>query len=78
MNRNELIRALIADRIRSDTYDLNGGHLPERYTLGESNGRWYVYYSERGEESGKKFFNNEHDACDHFYNLIKKDPLVRK
>ena len=76
MNRQELREALRSECIRDDAYDLNGGHLPEKYTLGEADGKWFVYYSERGLESGKQEFASETDACTYLLNKLKKDPTA--
>ena len=74
MNRQELRDALREERIRDDAYDLDGGHLPETYTLSEAHGKWFVYYSERGLEGGKKEFASETEACEYLLNKLKKDP----
>ena len=59
MNRECLRELLLAANIRDDAYDLNGGHLPETYTLSHEGTSWFVYYSERGLEFGKKRFSSE-------------------
>ncbi|HET6383904.1 MAG TPA: hypothetical protein VFJ58_10975 [Armatimonadota bacterium] len=77
MNRQELLDALRREHIRDDAYDLTGGHLSERYTFGEVRGRWYVYYSERGQETGRREFATEAGACEYFLNMLKADPTTR-
>jgi len=77
LNRQRLRELLHDEGIRDDSYDLEGGHLPERYTLGESNGRWFVYYSERGLETGKKEFGTEADACEYLLGKLRRDPTTR-
>lgn len=76
MNRQELKAALQAARIRDDAYDLNGGHLPEAYTLGGANANWFVYYSERGLETGRREFSTESEACQYLLNKLKGDPTA--
>jgi hypothetical protein len=76
LNRQELREALRRERIREDAYDLDGGHLLETYTLGEANDKWFVYYSERGLESGKKEFASETEACEYLLNKLKNDPTA--
>jgi hypothetical protein len=76
MNRQELRAVLREERIRDDAYDLKGGHLPETYSLGEANNIWFVYYSERGLESGKKEFVSETEACEYLLNKLKEDPTA--
>lgn len=78
MNKDELLQALQKEGIREDAYDLDGRHLSETYTLSESSDRWFVYYSERGLESGKKEFATQSAACEYFFNLLKNDPTTRK
>jgi len=77
MNRQELREALCKEGIRQDAYDLDGRHLSETYTLGEAYGRWFVYYSEHGLETGRREFNSEAEACEYFLQELKKDPTTR-
>ena len=77
MNKEGLLQALRKERIRDDAFDLHGGHLTETYTLSESCGQWFVYYSEKGLESGKKEFATESQACEYLLRLLKNDPTVR-
>ena len=77
MNRKELQEILKKEHVRDDVYDLNGGHLDETLTLGEAHGRWFVYYSERGLESGRKDFSAETEACEYLLNTLRDDPTAR-
>ena len=77
MNKEELLQALQNAAIREDAFDLNGGHLSETYTLSESYGRWFVYYSEKGVESGKKEFATQAQACEHLFKVLMNDPTTR-
>lgn len=72
MNKTELKQRLRQEKIRADAYNLNGGLPNEAYCLNENGNKWEIYYSERGNKSGLKIFDNENDACQHFYQLIKK------
>jgi len=78
MNKELLRELLIAEHIRDDAYDLGGGNLPEAYTLSEANGTWFVYYSERGLETGKRKFSGEDEACQYLLRILKNDPTTRK
>lgn len=69
MNRQELERILIDKKISSD-YSLNGGLPNEVFCLNENSGKWEVYYSERGNKSDLKVFDNESDACEYFLREI--------
>jgi hypothetical protein len=74
MNKKELRQVLHNEGIREEAFDLSGGHLPETLTLAEVYGRWLVYYSERGLESGKKEFATEAEACAYLLTLLRADP----
>ena len=76
MNKDDLLQALRKERIRDDAFDLGGGHRDETYTLAESYGRWFVYYSEKGLESSKREFATESQACEHLLSVLKNDPTV--
>ena len=72
LKKTELERKLITANIRPDMYSLNGGLPNEKFCLSEVNGRWEVYYSERGNKTGLKEFGNEDDACQYFYDMVYK------
>jgi hypothetical protein len=78
MNRTTLRDLLVTEDIREDAYDLDGGHLPEKYTLSQSNKTWFVYYSERGLETGKRAFSSEDEACEYLLESLRNDPTTRK
>ncbi len=77
MNRIELREILEKEHIRSDVYDLNGGHIDETLTMAEIYGRWFVYYNERGLESGKREFTTEAEACEYLLSTLRDDPTAR-
>ena len=77
MNRQELLETLGREGIRDDAYNLEGVSVDETLTLGEADGRWFVYYSERGMETGKKEFATETEACAYLLNILREDPTVR-
>jgi len=77
VNRQDLLEILREELIRDDAYDLEGGHVPEVYTLGEAHGRWFVYYSERGLETGRRDFASESEACQYLLEVLRKDPTTR-
>lgn len=72
LKKIELERKLITMKIRTDMYSLNGGLPNERFCLSEANEGWEVYYSERGNKTGLKEFDNEGDACEYFYDVVYK------
>lgn len=77
MNRYELERMLNREGFDPSSYDLEGGLLPERYTLFNQGGIWYVYYSERGLQTGKRSFATESEACGYLLDLMRDDPTTK-
>ena len=70
MKKNELERRLQYEKIPAQFYSLTGGLPNEALCLNNENGKWEVYYSERGVKTGLKTFETEDEACDYFYNDI--------
>ena len=70
MNKIQLQKRLISENIRQDMYSLKGGFPNEAYCLAEVNGKWEVYYSERGNKNGLKIFEDEKEACQYFYDWM--------
>ncbi|HOP11758.1 MAG TPA: hypothetical protein PK629_09745 [Oscillospiraceae bacterium] len=66
--KTELIKLAIPD----NSYSLKGGLPNEMYCISELDGKWLVYYSERGIKSALKIFNSEGEACNYFLLWIKK------
>jgi hypothetical protein len=77
MNRQELQSILRAEGIRSDAYDLEGGHLNECYVLANYDPIWSVYYSERGQEIDLRQFSSEEEACEYQLKLLRDDPTTK-
>jgi len=78
MNKQVLKEILQHEGFREDCYDLEGGLLPERLTLANEVGRWCVYYSERGLQSGKRYFATESDACEHLLSELRDEPSAKQ
>jgi len=72
MNLCELKRELDRLSIPKDAYSLRGGLPNESYCIGKKDGKWEVYYSERGRKSALQIFSGEHDACIHFLSMISR------
>lgn len=70
MDIKELESRLISETIRSDVYSLKGGLTNEAYCISQNNGIWEVYYSERGNKSGLRTFEEEEGACRYFYDSL--------
>ncbi len=77
MNKNELQTVLDQEGFRSDCYDLDGGLLPERLTLANEGDKWAVYYSERGQQTGKRYFATESEACEYFLEELRDEPSAK-
>jgi hypothetical protein len=39
-------------------------------------GRWVVYWAERGSRGSERFFDDEGDACEEMFRLLKDDGIV--
>lgn len=73
MNIYELEEKLKSANVPKDCYSIMKGGLPnEVLCLTAEHGNWIVYYSERGNRSGLTIFKSESDACNYFYNHLKK------
>jgi hypothetical protein len=70
MTLAELRNKLVSSKVPSDAYSLAGGLPNEAYCIEERDGKWHVYYSERGSRTGLKVFGTEQAACDHFFALL--------
>lgn len=77
MNKCELKKLLDSEWFRPDCYDLDGGLLPERLTLVNEGTRWAVYYSEHGQQTGKRYFANESEACHHLLDELRDEPSAK-
>ena len=77
MNKEELRKKLDLEGIRPDVYWLEGGLPSETFCLCEIEGKWQVYYSERGKKTGLREFETEGDACQYFYEEIISTKGVR-
>lgn len=78
MNRVDLEARLKEQKINPRSYSLNGGLPSETYVLSdEGNGKWSVYYSERGERSSERLFKSEADACEDLFRRLISDPLAK-
>jgi hypothetical protein len=64
MTKAELKTTLEQVGVYPEAYSLDGGFPSERYVISqEANGRWDVYYSERGQKTGLRSFDSESAAC---------------
>ena len=79
MTKIELKTKLEQAGVCVEAYSLDGGLPNERYVLShEANGRWVVYYSERGQKGSLRSFDLESAACQYFLEHILEDPTARR
>lgn len=77
MTKAELKRELETASVSPEAYSLDGGLPGECYVLSkEPQGKWDVYYSERGVKTGLRSFDSESEACDCLLKLLLDDPTV--
>jgi hypothetical protein len=67
MTLTELEAKLSAHGVRKDDYSLAGGLPTEALCIDRADGKWRVYYSERGSRSVLGTFDSEQEACDYFF-----------
>ncbi|WBW95945.1 hypothetical protein [Oceanirhabdus sp. W0125-5] len=72
MNTKELNKKLKILGIPSDAYSTVGGLPNEAYCIGNNEGKWEIYYSERGNKTGGKSFASEEEACEQFLSCMKR------
>lgn len=70
MKKIELKQRLIDENVPAQEYSLEGGLPNEACCLAQNEGKWEVYYSERGTKTSLKVFDKEEEACDYFYNWL--------
>jgi hypothetical protein len=70
MTTAELSRMLYDLGVPADLYRLDGSHFELAHVLGREDGRWIVFLSERGGESDRAVFEDEHDACVNIFGRI--------
>ena len=79
MNRIELQESLQRECIQDHCYSLEAKSFDpdEALCLRQENGEWFVYYSERGLQTGKKAFKSEADACLFMLESLRSDPTTK-
>ncbi|MCY0911381.1 hypothetical protein IV454_00835 [Massilia antarctica] len=71
-NRLKLIRALQAAGVRPSAYSVSGAE-DLALCLENVDGKWEVFYSEKGERNHIKQFSSESDACTYMYQELMAD-----
>ena len=77
MNKDELKRTLDAEGFNPSVYSLEGGLPNDRLCLSHEQGRWCVYYTERGERFDEQWFDSESDACQRLLSELRSLPAFQ-
>ena len=76
MTREEFLKAVGEEKIRSSAFDLDGDG-DECYVLSGNDKDWSVFYSERGSETQKRYFTSESTALNHLLAVLRNDPSTK-
>lgn len=76
MTINELKNKLDETGVSQDLYSIMIGGLPNERLCIVKEEIWQVYYSERGKKVGQRFFETEEEACEYFWEKIKRYSAV--
>lgn len=77
MNKEMLRKALIYEQFNPRAYSLKDEQKDEALCLRFENGKWFVFYSERGLQTGEMCFPDEESACDYFLKEMRSDPTTK-
>jgi hypothetical protein len=64
VNRQVLRELLASELVRPDAFSLTSTHGDECLCLEASVAGWAVFYAERGQRTGERYFETEDEACD--------------
>ena len=80
MNKIQLEAVLQEEGFKQNVYSLERPNFDpdEALCLRQEQGKWCIYYSERGIQTGKKYFSSEEEACKYFLENMRRDPTTRK
>lgn len=67
---SELSRILYDLNVPNDIYRLDGSHFELAHVLAREGSRWVVFLSERGGQSDRAEFDDEHDACMNLFGRV--------
>jgi hypothetical protein len=66
----ELSRVLYDLDVPADVYRLDGSHFELAHVLAHEGSKWVVFLSERGGQSDRAEFDDEHEACVNLFGRI--------
>lgn len=72
MNRLQLAKKLEEIGVPSRVYSLHGAS-DNKTCIEQRNGKWYVFFFERGQENVIKVFDTETEACEFMLFDLKKE-----
>ena len=77
MNKSELRDILIKENFKPSAYSLDQQLVDEALCLRCNDNGWFVFYSERGQQVGKEYFDDESSACVFFLEEMRSDPTTK-
>ena len=77
MNKQELGEILAKENFKPQVYSLVEENKDEALCLRFADGRWCVYYRERGKKSDIVCFDDENSACEYFLKEMRRDPTAK-
>ncbi|MEG1727092.1 MAG: hypothetical protein RR089_05005 [Acidaminococcaceae bacterium] len=83
MTIKELKKILIDEKINPNSYEIEGSDYLRGYDgfiiLKGDNGKWMLYYMERGEKNVLSTHNNQHEVCIAFLEVMARgDKQLKK
>ncbi|MBQ0753637.1 MAG: hypothetical protein KBT87_06300 [Gammaproteobacteria bacterium] len=78
MDKKDLREILIKENFKPSAYSLNDAIKDEALCLRKDDRGWYVFYSERGLQTAKQYFESESDACEFFVDEMRDDPTTKE
>ena len=77
MKKVDLRKSLIDEKFDPKAYSIEDEDKDKALCLRRENGEWCVYYSERGLQTGKQFFEDENSVCSYFLCEMRSDPTTK-
>ena len=73
ITREVLAEILETRGVGDDRYHLYGAHLDQAVVMDHRGSEWVVFFSDRGVESGLRYFGNEQAACQFVLELFEEE-----
>lgn len=79
MNKKELEKKLKRTGVPKRMYNLTEtGRTDERFSLRKLDGKWHVYFVERGAKTTHEIFDSEEEACLFLYEKLKYETRFQR